>query len=117
MPHGVGTGSDGYDSDHGEDELLISNNEDLPLVEKNARTTGFTSLEQKQWRPFWLRRSTLIVFTLLYALIGGALLVLRSMIRDDNGWALTITSNYYACKYGNTLSFLGIVCLGLLNVN
>ncbi|OAL44034.1 hypothetical protein IQ07DRAFT_592503 [Pyrenochaeta sp. DS3sAY3a] len=61
--------------------------------------------------PFWLRRTALVVFFLVFVACIASLIALDRVIKSRNGLALTISSSSYSWTYGPTAIFIVILSL------
>ncbi|EEH06198.1 conserved hypothetical protein [Histoplasma capsulatum G186AR] len=51
------------------------------------------------WTPFWLRKTTLFGFIILFTLLWIALLVLWLFVKRNNGLEIILTSNHYVWRF------------------
>lgn len=65
----------------------------------------------KLWTPFWLKRSTLSAFIVLYAILLACVAALWHLAQDQDGFTLNISTNHYTWTYGPTAVLIIVVSL------
>ena len=78
-------------------------NPNRPTPPKSSQAPSIVATEL--WRPLWMRRWILILFTLLFIAVIAALEVLSVTSNQHDGLASTSTSYHYFWTYGPTASF------------
>ena len=66
---------------------------------------------KRHWTPFWLRKSTLLAFVVLYTAIAAALIVVWQASRSRNGFSVAAFPNHYAWTYGPTAILIIVLSL------
>ncbi|KAM0706042.1 hypothetical protein Q7P35_007402 [Cladosporium inversicolor] len=61
-----------------------------------------TNIACANWKPFWLRRYTLLALAALFASLAAGLIILWHANQAQNGFRTALTTNHYAWTYGPT---------------
>lgn len=85
-------------------EQIVSGKKPVVSVEPYSqyRTESGEGNGQKMWNSFWLWRTTLIGFTLVFVLLAMALIILYHFSNLYHGLSTQKPRNYYSWTYGPT---------------
>ena len=80
-----------------------------PFEQQNG--TPNSILSGRLWKPFWLRKGTLIAFLVLYIVLLASVTLLWRISQHNDGFNPRISTNHYIWAYGPTAVLIIVVSL------
>lgn len=84
-----------------ESRSLISSDVNSGIEDEKSQN-AFWRPQPTMWDPFWLRKSVLIAFAIVFAAMSVAVVLLYHFSKSNNGLATQEQSRHYAWTYGPT---------------
>ena len=80
-------------------------------VDSNAGSNKSWHGSEAYWQPIWTKNAVLVLFTILFAALATALIVMWRVNASEDGFALTASRNPLSWKYGPTAILVVVLSL------